>query len=143
MSKATLAKAEPLKKGFDAAWRAKVKQYQVSLYSPDTKGAWVLRFDDVLADALELGPLADKTIFFSDDEKGHIKGCCLTVCSMKWLRQSSHTVLPTSPMIRIMSFCLFPTLMLTSEIPASATSGSICSLIRCLKGRSRALGCVG
>ena len=40
MSKATLAKAEPLKKDFDAAWRAKVKQYQVSLYSPETKGAW-------------------------------------------------------------------------------------------------------
>ena len=73
MSKATLAKAEPLKKGFDAAWRAKVKQYQVSLYSPETKGAWVLRFDDVLADALELGTLTDKTVSFSDDEKERIK----------------------------------------------------------------------
>ena len=73
MSKATLAKAKPLKKGFDAAWKAKVKQYQVSLYSPETKGAWVLRFDDVLADALELGPLADKTVSFSDDEKERIK----------------------------------------------------------------------
>lgn len=73
MSKATLAKAEPLKKDFDAAWRAKVKQYQVSLYSPETKGAWVLRFDDILADALELGPLVDKTVIFTDDEKARIK----------------------------------------------------------------------
>ena len=73
MSKSTLAKAEPLKKGFDAAWRAKVKQYQVSLYSLETKGAWVLRFDDILADALELGPLADKTVSFTDDEKERIK----------------------------------------------------------------------
>jgi hypothetical protein len=72
MSKATLAKAEPLKKDFDAAWRAKVKQFQVSLYSPETKGAWVLRFDDVLADALELGPLTDKTFSFSEDEKARI-----------------------------------------------------------------------
>ena len=54
MSKTTLSNAEPLKTRFDAAWRDKVKQYQVSLYSPETKGAWVLRFDDVLADALEL-----------------------------------------------------------------------------------------
>jgi len=73
MSKSTLAKAEPQKKGFDAAWRAKVKQYQVSLYSPETKGAWVLRFDDILADALELGPLADKTVIFTDNEKARIK----------------------------------------------------------------------
>ena len=73
MSKTTLSNAEPLKTGFYAAWRDKVKQYQVSLYSPETKGAWVLRFDDVLADALELGPLADKTFSFSDDEKGRIQ----------------------------------------------------------------------
>ena len=72
MSKTTLSKAEPLKKEFDSAWRDKVKQFQISLYSPDTKGAWVLRFDDMLADALELGPLVDRTFFFSDDEKAHI-----------------------------------------------------------------------
>lgn len=73
MSKATLAKAEPLRKKFDDAWRDKVKQFQVSLYSTETKGAWVLRFDDVLADALELGPLVDKSIAFSEDEKKRIK----------------------------------------------------------------------
>lgn len=73
MSKTTLSKAEPLRKKFDSAWRDKVKQFQISLYSPETKGAWVLRFDDVLADALELGPLTDKTVSFSDDEKERIK----------------------------------------------------------------------
>lgn len=73
MSKAALAKAEPLRKKFDDAWRDKVKQFQVSLYSPETKGAWVLRFDDILADALELGPLTDKTVSFSDDEKARIE----------------------------------------------------------------------
>lgn len=72
MSKTTLSKAEPLKKRFDSAWRDKVKQFQISLYSPETKGAWVLRFDDVLADALELGPLTDKSFSFSADEKAHI-----------------------------------------------------------------------
>ena len=72
VSKTTLTKAEPLRKKFDAAWRDKVKQYQVSLYSPTTKGAWVLRFDDILADALELGKLVDRTFSFSVDEKAHI-----------------------------------------------------------------------
>ena len=32
-------------------------QFQVPLFSENTKGAWTLRFDDVIADALELGPL--------------------------------------------------------------------------------------
>lgn len=72
MSKTTLSKAEPLRKKFDSAWRDKVKQFQISLYSPETKGAWVLRFDDILADALELGPLTDKSFSFSADEKAHI-----------------------------------------------------------------------
>lgn len=72
MSKTTLSKAEPLRKKFDSAWRDKVKQFQISLYSSDTKGAWVLRFDDILADALELGLLTDKSFSFSDDEKAHI-----------------------------------------------------------------------
>ena len=72
MSKSALAKAEPLRTGFDKAWRDKVQQYQVSLYSPQTKGAWVLRFDDILADALELGELRDETFSFSSDEKERI-----------------------------------------------------------------------
>ena len=33
----------------------------------------MLRFDDVLADALELGTPTDKTVSFSDDEKERIK----------------------------------------------------------------------
>lgn len=52
-------------KGFDAAWRNKVKQFQTPIFSPETKGAWVLRFDDILADALELGALRDNSIYFS------------------------------------------------------------------------------
>ena len=49
-------------KVFDAAWRNKVKQFQTPIFSPETKGAWVLRFDDIIADALELGPLRDSDI---------------------------------------------------------------------------------
>ena len=55
--KTAFDKAAIIEKKFDAAWRNKVLQYQVAIFSPQTKGAWTLRFDDVIADALELGPL--------------------------------------------------------------------------------------
>ena len=55
--KTAIPKAEVIEAGFDAAWRNKVIQFQVPLFSENTKGAWTLRFDDVIADALELGPL--------------------------------------------------------------------------------------
>ena len=53
----SLKYAEVIRSKFAAAWRNKVMQYQIPIFSPQTKGAWTLRFDDVLADALELGPL--------------------------------------------------------------------------------------
>ena len=49
-----------LASGFDAAWRDKVVQMQVPLFAPTTRAAWSLRFDDVLADAAELGPLRNR-----------------------------------------------------------------------------------
>lgn len=55
--KTTLDKAVVIEKKFDTAWRNKVLQFQAAIFSPQTKGAWILRFDDVIADALELGPL--------------------------------------------------------------------------------------
>ena len=55
--KTVAPKAKVIEAKFDAAWRNKVIQFQVPIFSENTKGAWVLRFDDVIADALELGPL--------------------------------------------------------------------------------------
>lgn len=46
-----------ISKGFTKMWTKKVKQMQVPPFALNTKGAWVLRFDDVIADALELGAL--------------------------------------------------------------------------------------
>ena len=48
-----------LTKGFAAAWCDRVMQYQASLYSRKTKG-WVRRFEDIIADAKETGPLQNK-----------------------------------------------------------------------------------
>ena len=55
--KASAASCAALKKGFDTAWRNKLMQFQVPMFSPATKGAWIMRFDDILADAKEEGPL--------------------------------------------------------------------------------------
>ena len=57
VSSSAVDKAQKIKKRFDQAWRNKVRQFQVPLYSPDTKGQWIIRFDTALADGLELGPL--------------------------------------------------------------------------------------
>lgn len=49
--------AGELIKRFDRVWRSKVIQYQTKAHAPSTEGAWTIRFDDMIADALELGPL--------------------------------------------------------------------------------------
>lgn len=58
--KGVLEKALVLKKGFRTQWANKVRQMSVPTFAANTKGAWVLRFDDILADALDLGPLQNK-----------------------------------------------------------------------------------
>ncbi|MCQ5309290.1 hypothetical protein [Flavonifractor plautii] len=55
--KSYTASAERLDKLFDQEWRNKVLQYQTKALSTLTEGAWTIRFDDMIADALELGPL--------------------------------------------------------------------------------------
>ncbi len=49
--------AGELDRKFDAEWRKKVRQFQMPLFSSNADAAWIIRFDDVIADALELGPL--------------------------------------------------------------------------------------
>lgn len=49
--------AERLDKLFDQEWHSKVLQYQTKSLSTLTEGAWTIHFDDMIADALELGPL--------------------------------------------------------------------------------------
>lgn len=66
VSKAAMKKAEVLK-GFEKEWRKKLMQYQVPLYSANTKGSFLLLFDDVLADALEQGELQNKEFELSEE----------------------------------------------------------------------------
>ncbi len=56
------ARCKNISKGFTAHWKKKVKQFQVPIFALNTRGAWTLRFDDILADALEAGPLRSQTV---------------------------------------------------------------------------------
>ena len=69
VSKSALKNLEPLSKGWDKYWRDRVVQFQVPLFSAETKGAWVIRFDDILAGALEQGPLRSPTFPLPADLK--------------------------------------------------------------------------
>ena len=57
VSKSAYKKCENLSVGFTAQWKKRVRQLQVPIFALNTKGAWTLRFDDIIADALEAGAL--------------------------------------------------------------------------------------
>lgn len=64
--------AEKIRKNFDSQWRTKVEQLQNSVYNSNTKGGWVFRFDDAIAEALELGPLQNYEIRLPEELKQRI-----------------------------------------------------------------------
>ena len=73
VSKTTVSKCELLRKGFDMEWEKKVIQFQVPIFSTTTIGSWILRFDVILADALELRKLQNKDFSLSDSISEYIK----------------------------------------------------------------------
>ena len=58
VSKSAYKKCENLSAGFMAQWKKRVRQLQVPIFALDTKRAWILRFDDIIADAVEAGALS-------------------------------------------------------------------------------------
>lgn len=61
-------------KDFTKMWTNKVKQMQIPPFALNTKGAWVLRFDDIIADALELGALRTEEVPLQQDIKEKLEG---------------------------------------------------------------------
>ena len=55
-----------LEAGFDEEWCKRVMQFQASLYSRGAKG-WVLRFEDIVAEAKVEGPLKNKDFDLPDE----------------------------------------------------------------------------
>lgn len=68
VSKATHKLADNMEK-LENAWRKKVIQFQIPIFSEGTKGDLILRFDDVIADALELGALRTESILLTDEQE--------------------------------------------------------------------------
>ena len=67
VSKTALKNCAALKKGFDDEWRSRVVRLQIPLFTKSTKAKWSVRFDDVLADALEAGPLVNRDFDLPED----------------------------------------------------------------------------
>ena len=57
---------------FPQDWRNKVIGAHYSVLDPSTKASWLLRFDDILADALELGPLRNHEIELPQELKDRV-----------------------------------------------------------------------
>ena len=57
----------PALKKFNTAWRRKVRQFQIPAFSDEAKGQWNIRFDNVLVEALELGPLRRMELELSNE----------------------------------------------------------------------------
>ena len=51
---------------FKNDWREKIKQFHTSIYDVNTINGWIIRFDGIISDALELGPLREDEIDISD-----------------------------------------------------------------------------
>ena len=51
------------------AWRKKVIQFQIPIFSEGTKGDLILRFDDVIANALELGALRTESVLLTNEQE--------------------------------------------------------------------------
>ena len=67
-------------KGFKTEWKKKVRQLQVPIFALNTKAAWALRFDDILADALELGALRTEEYILPPEKENTINA--LDLCSV-------------------------------------------------------------
>ena len=48
-------------------------QFQTPIFSLNTKGAWTLRFDDILADALEQGPLQNREVTIPEELRQRVE----------------------------------------------------------------------
>ena len=54
---------------YENAWRDKVRQYQIPIFLESTDAIWQIRFDDVIANALTLGPLRDMEVEVTEEQK--------------------------------------------------------------------------
>ena len=66
VSQAAIKKTNEYLKDFEKVWREKDKQFHTSIYDAKTIDGWIIRFDGIVAAALELGPLREDEIKIPD-----------------------------------------------------------------------------
>ncbi len=54
---------------YENTWRDKVRQYQIPIFLESTDAIWQIRFDDVIANALTLGPLREMEVEVTEEQK--------------------------------------------------------------------------
>lgn len=54
---------------FEVKWRDKVRQFQISVFLEHTDAIWQVRFDDVIANALTMGPLREVEAEVTEQQK--------------------------------------------------------------------------
>ena len=54
---------------FEKKWRNKVRQFQVPIFLESTDAIWQIRFDDVIANAITLGPLREMEAEVTEQQK--------------------------------------------------------------------------
>lgn len=54
---------------YESQWRKKVRQFQIPIFQESTDAIWQLRFDDIIANALTLGPLREMEAEVSQRQK--------------------------------------------------------------------------
>lgn len=69
VKKDVLNKSAVISSSFTTSWKKKVRQFQVPIFSPNTKAVWSLRFDDIVASALEAGPLRRQPYLLTEEIK--------------------------------------------------------------------------
>ena len=62
-----------ISKGFKTEWKKKVRQLQVPIFALNTKASWALRFDDIIADALEQGALRTVEYILTNEKYNTLK----------------------------------------------------------------------
>ena len=58
---------------FEKKWRNKVRQFQVPIFLESTDAIWQIRFDDVIANALTLGPLREMEAEVTEQQKEKLR----------------------------------------------------------------------
>jgi hypothetical protein len=54
---------------YEKRWRIKVRQFQIPIFLENTDAMWQIRFDDVIANALTLGPLREMEAKVTEQQK--------------------------------------------------------------------------